>query len=403
MAEEAVGAGPAVDRLVIARDGGEYVLGRPDLGVYVVVPEPGAVFVRALQAGEPMAVATRRASEAAGTDVDGEDFVAGLEAAGLLEPVAAASAGGREIRWIEGISPPAARRLFGRVAWTGYALAAVFAVVAFAVRPDLRPTYEHAWWLPDPVLSVLVLLPVGLLLAALHEAWHWLAGRALGIPAAFRASYRGIFLVFETDLTQIVTIPRRRRYGALLAGMALDVTVLAAAVGLRWAHQAGAIVLPGWSDRLLAAVVLMQLVGLIWQWAALFMRTDAYAVLANALRCHDLYRATWLTTKDRLWGLTGAETAEFVAISEHDRRVAGWFGLLYLAGLVAMGWTLLSYAIPFTVSMVWWVGHNLVHPSLGAVAFWESAAVVALVLARYVLVPLVAARERRLRRTGALR
>jgi hypothetical protein len=192
-------------------------------------------------------------------------------------------------------------------------------------------------------------------------------------------------------------------YGALLAGMALDVTVLAAAVGLRWAHRAGPIVLPGWSDRLLAAVALMQLVGLIWQWVALFMRTDAYAVLANALRCHDLYRATWLTTKDRLWGLTRAETAEFAAISEHDRRVAGWFGLLYLAGLVGMGWTLLSYAIPFTVPMVSWVGHNLVHPSVGAVAFWESAGVVALVLARYVLVPLLATRERRLRRTGALR
>lgn len=393
----------AVDRLVVAHDGDEYVLGRPDLAVYVVVPEPGAVFVRALQAGEPLPAATARASEVAGAEVDGEDFLAGLAAAGLLDPVAASRAGGREIRWIKGVSPAAARRLFGPAAWTGYGLAVVFVGVGFSVRPDLLPTFEHAWWLPDPVMSMLVLFPIGLLLAATHEAWHWLAGRALGVPATFRVSYRGIFLVFETDLTQLVAVPRRRRYGALMAGMAFDVCVLAVALGLRWAHRVDLVVLPGWLDRLFAAVVLFQLVVVAWQWAALFMRTDGYAVLANALRCHDLYRATWLTTKDRLWGLTDAETGEFAAIGDHDRRVAGWFGLLYLAGLIGMGWLLLTYAMPFAVSMVWWVGHNLTHPSLGGVAFWESAAVLTIVLARYAVVPLLAWRERRLRRTGALR
>jgi hypothetical protein len=387
--------------LVVACDGDEHVLGRPDLGVYVVVPEPGAVLVRALQAGEPLAVATARASRSAGAEVDGEDFLAGLAAAGLLDPAAARRGG--EIRWIEGVGPATARWLFGPVAWAGYALAAVFVVVVFTVRPDLWPSYEHTWWLPDPVLSVLTLFPIGLLLSALHEVWHWLAGRALGVPAVFRVSYRGIFLVFETDLTQLVTLPRRRRYGPFLAGMAFDVTVLAAVLALRLAHRADLIVLPGWLDRMLAAVVLMQLVGVIWQWSALFLRSDAYAVLANALRCHNLYRATWLTTKHRLWRLSGAETAELAGISRHDRQVAGWFGLLYLAGLIALAWLLLSYAIPVTVSMVGWVGHNLGHPSPTTVAFWESVAVVTIVVGQYAVIPLLAWRERRPRRTGAPR
>jgi hypothetical protein len=273
----------------------------------------------------------------------------------------------------------------------------------FALRPDLWPSYEHIWWLPDPVLSLLVLFPVGLLLAAMHEAWHWLAGRAIGVPAVFRVSYRGIFLVFETDLTQIVTVPRRARYGAFLAGMAFDVVVLAVALGLRLAYRVDLVGLPGWVDRLLAAVVLMQLLGIVWQWAALFLRSDGYAVLANALRTHDLYRATWLTTKDRLWRLTGADAAELASICRHDRRVAGWFGQLYLIGLVAMGWMLASYGIPFMTTMVWWVGHNLVHPSLTSVAFWESAAVVTIAVGRYAVLPLLAWRERRLRRAGALR
>lgn len=408
---EAADAGMAavLAQVVVSHDGDGFVVGRPDLGVYLVVPEPGAVFVQALQAGESVAVATARASEVAGADVDGEDFLAGLAAAGLwTEPQPAGAADGarrrtREIRWIEGVSPRVARRLFGPVAWAGYELATVFVAGVLVVRPDLRPSYEHTWWLSDPVLSVLALAPVGLLLAACHEAWHWLAGRAVGVPAVFRVSYRGIFLVFETDLTQIVATPRRKRYGAFLAGMAFDIATVAVALGLRMAHRADVVALPGWVDRLLAAVVLVQLLGIIWQWAALFMRSDGYAVLANALRCHDLYRATWLSSKHRLWRLSEAEATELSSTSEHDRRVARWFGLLFMAGLVAMGWLLVSFGIPFTISMILWVGNNLVHPSLVSVAFWESAAVVALTVGQYAVIPLLAWRERRLRRAGVLR
>lgn len=75
----------AVRPIVVVPDGAEFVLGRPDRGVYVVVPPPGAVLVEALQAGEPLSVATARASRAAEAEVDGEDFLRGLAAAGLLE------------------------------------------------------------------------------------------------------------------------------------------------------------------------------------------------------------------------------------------------------------------------------------------------------------------------------
>src|SRR5262245_34091804 len=106
----------AVARLVVGRDGEEYVVGRPDLGLYVVVPEPGAVLIAALQNGAELPEAVTRASEVAGEEVDGVDFVTELGAAGLFDTVAPSGnpAGtGRPIRWIEAVSPRAARRLFG--------------------------------------------------------------------------------------------------------------------------------------------------------------------------------------------------------------------------------------------------------------------------------------------------
>lgn len=402
-----------VRRVVVAPDGDEYVLGRPDLALYVVVPPPGGAFVQALQEGLPLPAATARASAVAGTTVDGTDFLAGLEAAGLLEPAGASRPGSgartagparsREIRWIEGVSQATARRLFGPAMWTGYGLAALFVAVVLLVRADLRPTFEHYWWLPDPVLSVLTVAVIVILVGAVHELWHWLAARAIGVPAIFRMSYRGIYLVFETDVTQIVTTARRNRYGVFLAGMAFDVTLLAVVLALRLGYRADLLPLPGWLDRLLGSVVLLQVISIGWQWAALLMRSDGYAVLANALRCHDLYRATWLTTKQRVWRLTEAETTELASMSAHDRRVARGFWLAYLAGLVVMAWLMLAFAIPFLISMMWWVGHNLLHPAPATLAFWESVLVLALVAGQYSLVGLLAARERRLRRTGALR
>lgn len=409
-----VGFAPALSRVVVSPDGDDYVIGRPDLAVFVVVPEPGAVFIEALKAGESLAEAGARASAVAGTEVDGEDFVAGLTEAGVLampgstdhdeESVTPARGSGvRRVRWIEGVKPAAARRLFGPTAWSLYGLATAFVVVLLVVRPDMRPTYEAVWWLPDPVLSVLTVTMISIPLAVLHEAWHWLAGRAVGVPAVFRVSYRGIFLVVETDLTQIVTVPRRKRYSPFLAGMAFDVSVLAVALGLRLAHRVDSIHLAGWLDRLLAAVVLLLLLRIIWQWAAAFMRSDGYAVIANALRCHDLYRATWLTIKERMVRLTDAEAVELASMSPRDRRVARYFGIYYLAGMTAMAWVFVAFAVPVVISMIWWVGHNLLSPSVASVAFWESVAVIVVVVGGYAAVPALAWRERRLRQKGALR
>jgi putative peptide zinc metalloprotease protein len=397
-------------RLVVARDGLECVLGRPDLGIYVEVPEPGAIFIEALQEGASLEEATRRASEAAGEPVDGEDFLATLTEAGLLDPPGAegassptAPARSRQIRWIEGVSPTMAARLFGPVAWSAYGAAALFAIGVLVMRPQLRPTFESFYFLADPVLSILLYLPIALTLGAIHEAWHWLAGRAVGVPAVFRVSYRGMFVVFETDLTQIVTIPRRRRYGAFFAGMAFDSVVLALALLLRLLNHLGAVVLPGVVDRLLGAVVLGQVIAIVWQWAALFLRSDVYAVLANALRCQNLYRTTWLTLKDRLWRLSPAEADELAEAGPRDRSVARWFSGAYLVGLIVMLWVFATFAAPALVSTAVWLGANLIGHQVGTAAFWEAAVVAAYLVAYYSGPPLLALRERRLRARGVLR
>jgi putative peptide zinc metalloprotease protein len=103
-----------------------------------------------------------------------------------------------------------------------------------------------------------------------------------------------------------------------------------------------------------------------------------------------------------LWRLSEAETAEFASIGAHDRRIARWFALCYMAGMAVMAWLLFAFAIPLMAGMVAWVGHNLANPSVTSLSFWESAAAVVVVLGRFAAIPLLAWRERRLRQRGRL-
>ena len=130
--------------LTVSFDGDDYVIGRPDLGSYIAVPEPGAVFITSLQAGLSLAEATDRASDVAGETVDGVDFLEGLTNAGLLDlPVdsdtAAPGGRGRPVRWIEGISPRATAWLFSPAAWTGYGMATAFSIGVLVLRPGAAP------------------------------------------------------------------------------------------------------------------------------------------------------------------------------------------------------------------------------------------------------------------------
>ncbi|WP_433430560.1 hypothetical protein [Nonomuraea sp. CA-141351] len=385
--------------LTVGFDGDAWILGRPDLGVFVAVPEPGAVFVTTLQETGSIADATARATEVAGEQVDGDDFIEGLTAAGLFEAATEQKTGpdapGR-IRWIEGVSPGTAARLFGRVGWSCYAAAAVGVLVIMVTRPDLRPSWEDAWFLPSPGLSLFAGLLLTIAFSALHEAWHWLAGRAIGVPAVFRLSYRGIYIVFETDLTQIVAVPRNRRHGVYLAGTAVDSVILAIVLGLRLPGP------PGVIDDLLAAAALLQITRIIWQGAALPLRSDSYALLANVLRCHNLYRATWLTTKARFLRLTAEEADELAAMSARDRRIASWFTLPYLAGIAIMTWVLFTIAVPLAVSLGRWAWERLGSATLGSFGFWEALFVVVYVGAELLLPVALALRERRMRRSGRL-
>ncbi|MFI7438835.1 PqqD family protein [Nonomuraea indica] len=377
--------------LSLVDEGDEVLIGDPETGTFVALPAVGGVVITALQAGSTVEEAARRAEEYAGEPVDVPAFVEALRELGFVDegeraPVATAPVQGR--RWLFGIRPERAAPLFGRVAWTVYGLAALVNVGVLAFVPALRPDPGNDVFFADVGLSTVLLYPMFLAVAALHECWHWLAARALGVPARFGVDRRMVFVVFETDLSQLWSVPRRKRYGPLLAGLAVDSLLLAIVFSLRWVTD--------WA--VLPALTYVLVFQIAWQ-CMIFLRTDLYGVLVVALGCKDLWRVQSLLRR-RAFGRLGAEEeAELAAAHPQDLRVGRWFRWLWLAGvLVATAWVGL-FVLPVLAGLLQWAAAELV-AGPGAWRFWYAVGCLTVALAPWGAAAWLAVRARRLGRVA---
>ncbi|BAJ28109.1 MULTISPECIES: hypothetical protein [Kitasatospora] len=321
----------ALHPLVYLEEGDEVTVGRVETDSYAVFPPDGAQLVRWLADG----LTPRQAAEAYerehGEGVDVADLVAGLDELGFVRAVRADEAAAAP----EPAAPPVrwqrlGRAAFAPLAWAGYLLVIALAVVATVRTPDLAPRPTNIFFTPYFTVVSLVLFVGQFPLILVHEGFHALAGRRLGLPTRLRISHRLIFIVLETSLDGLVAVPRRRRYLPILAGMLAD-TVLTAALTLAAAvtrHADGTLSGPG---RLCLALGYATLLRLAWQ-AFLHLRTDLYVLLGTVLGCHDLHATAQGVLRNTVRRRLGRPLLDESAWYPADRRAARWYAWLIVGG-----------------------------------------------------------------------
>lgn len=385
--------------LTVIQEGDEALVGDPATGTFVAMPAVGGVLISALLRGASMEEAAAEAEAYAGRPVDLPSFVATLAELGFLddrpdaERQVVRTAPIQTRRWFAGVSERVARPFFGRAAWACYLALALFCLAVFVTSPSLFPSPERdAFLLGDVGLSVLLLMPFVLVSTALHEGGHWLAARAIGVRSRFGVDRRMMLLVLETDLSQLWTVPRRLRYGPLLGGMAVDVVVLSLLLAARLLIRHGVWTPAPAVDATLAAWVFVKLAGLLWQ-CMVFLRTDLYAVLVNALGCRDLWRVKTLLLRRAFGRLTPGQAAELVAAGPTDIRAGRWFRWVWLAGFAGVLAWFVFFVLPVVAATLAWTADRLV---LGPFEprFWYALLCAALLLGPYALALFLAVRER---------
>ncbi|MEV7013960.1 hypothetical protein [Streptosporangium sp. NPDC051022] len=341
--------------LVYLPDGEEVTVGRPDTDSYGVFPPDGAELVRRLQEGMPPREAAAWYGARYHESVDIDDLIAALEELGFVRhdqdaerPPAGGGTGsaGGTVRWQR-----LGAAVFSVPAWICYAVVVGWALIAMARRPDLVPNYQHVFFTEYYTVVQAALFVAAVPQLLLHEGFHALAGRRLGVRSRLRIGRRLYFIVLETSLDGLVAVPRRKRYLPIVAGMLADVVVMAAftIVADLTRDPGGAFSFTG---RFCLAFAFAVLLRILWQFS-FYLRTDLYVLVSTALGCVDLHTTATRLLRNRVNRLLGRHDRVLDESDWHptDRRVARWYSWLIVAGYAVSLSTFVVAVVPMLYRM----------------------------------------------------
>ncbi len=399
---EAMDDGPVIDLdrplplhpLVYLEEGDEVTVGRPDIDSYGIFPPDGAEVLRRLEQGTPPREVAVWYETRYRESLDIDDLVASLGELGFVResdlPGGPAD-GPADV-------PPRWRRLgaalFSVPAWICYGLLVTWALIAMARRPDLVPSYRNVFFTDYYSVIQAALFVAAIPQLLLHEGFHALAGRRLGLRSRLRISRRLYFVVLETSLDGLVAVPRRKRYLPIVAGMLADVVVMAVlTIAADLTRGAGGAPSPG--GRFCLAFAFAVMLRILWQFS-LYLRTDLYVLVSTALGCVDLHTTAMRMLRNRVNRLLGRRRRLMDESDWHpvDRRVARWYSWLIVAGYTVSLTTFAVAIVPIVHRMFAGVlgrftGHGASWPEL-----LDSLVFSGFILGQLVVLAWVAARER---------
>jgi hypothetical protein len=353
--------------LSFVTEGDEVVVGRVDTGSYAVFPADGAELVRRIAGGMSLSQAAAWYEQSFGEPVDIGDLADTLAELGFVRAAGETTVPAK---------PVGLRRLgravFSPAAWACYAGLAAAWLVAALHASAILPRPGQVFFTGSLVLVQIVITFGQVPLLFLHEGMHILAGRRLGLPSRLGISNRLTYIVFETQMNGLNSVPRKARYLPFLAGLIGDLAVFCA-LGLtaeltRGGH--GSFSLTGRVCLALAFTVFMRM---LWQFQ-LYLRTDLYYVFATALNCHDLHDASTALLRNRIWRALHrrGRIADEGQWTEHDRKVGTYYGPLVAVGLlVAVGITVFG-SLPVVREYFLTAARELA-TGPAAPHFWDSA------------------------------
>ena len=400
MSETALARGIRLHPLTFLPEGDDVVVGRVDIDSYAVFPPDGAALVEQLGGDPDVERAIAWYEQTYGEPVDIDSFLETLDDLEFVDhtpDTAGASQEGR-LRWQR-----TGELLFCRPAWLLFAGVIGLAALACSANPTLLPHRDHVFFSHYLLVIELTVAFGQIPLILIHEVFHLLAGRRLGLNTRIRVSHRLYFVVFETVMDGLVIVPRSKRYLPMLAGMLADLLLVSVLTIVGWvATQTQG------SGSLIAGVCLALAFTTVLRVAfefLLFLRTDIYYLIATLRGCIDLHGTSRDIVHNWLWSrLRRTERLKSPELwHPNDVLTARWYAPLYVVGYaLAAGlfvWVLLPISWRFLETAV----STLVHHDAGSARFWDAAGLLLLNVAQPCAAGLLKLRDRLQTRRQAAR
>ena len=333
----------------------EVTIGRRDIDSYGLFPPDGAALLRQLEAGRTPNEAASWYADTFGQPVDLSEFLEMLDELELVIHAGDSVAAGDPVKWQR-----LGKWLFSWPAWSLYGILVTAAAVAMIRTPHLAPSYSHLFFSRSLILVTLGIVFGQMPLVLLHEGFHALAGRRLGLRSTLRIGRRFYYIVFVTSLDGLASVPRRQRYLPMLAGMVADIVMIAVftlTAGASASLTGAAAIISPFALSIAFGVILR----LTWQFY-FFLRTDFYYLITTVLGCNDLQSTARQLLLNRVNQALGrhAKITDEEEWHPRDRSAARWYVWLMVSGYVFLVATVVLVAVPTAIALTRAVVHKLV-------------------------------------------
>ncbi len=389
-------------------DGEEWILGREETAQFIAVPPLGVEAVELFEEGFSVGEVTQRLSAQYGETVEVRSFVDDLVALGFVAAVdghrldtANKKVKGSHLAWIR---PHHVHFLFSTPAKAVYLFLATFALCIVVAEPHIYfPRYDHYFFHPRYSVMVLTSMALGWVLVFKHELFHLFAAKHVGVEGRFGISRRLHYIVAETDVTALWTVPRQRRYIVYLAGMISDALLISVVLIVLFFGRLGIEPLPVPGTllyRFCQMLVMLEWAHILWQFK-FFLRTDIYYVIATLLDCKNLHGDAKRHLRNRLAPVVPMlQRRPAPNIPHRERPYVKVYAVLLIVGVGVM-LTVVAYygALPVIVLLHGVLLNLLAGPATGA-PFIDAVVVLAINIFTIALFFVIIVRERRAKKAA---
>jgi hypothetical protein len=313
---------------------GFVMVGRKDIGSYVSVPVEALEVIDLLNTEKTVGEVKHFTEKKYGEDIGVTEFIQEMIAAEMVyrvDEVTIPTTSGLQKDMVSSLTGKHVQWMFSTYAWVFYGALAVVCLVIFAVAPQYIPTPRDFFFHPWYSVAMVVWFFFGWVVVAYHEIGHLCAAKAVGIEGYFSLSNRLLFIVAQTTLGNIWTIPRRKRYIVYFAGIAWDIVMIFILLMLLILSDHGGVTLSPLGYAFVKSVMFAEVWSIIWQFR-FNMQTDIYFVVANYFKCKSLLPDAQAYIKNFLSTFIPVTRTDFSNTPPSEMKAVKWYTLFYFVG-----------------------------------------------------------------------
>ncbi|MGM7681341.1 PqqD family protein [Cytobacillus sp. Hm23] len=363
----------------------EILIGRPDVSDFIILPSVALDIIESLDSGLTIGQVKKEIEDRLGEEVDVLDFVNDL----IHEYKFVYTLNGNVVNepvehkilfpWL---NKRLSKLLFNNWSFVLYFVLSLLGIVAIILNPTLFPVYSDMFFSESYTVSIIVTTLVAWVFVLVHELAHLMAARSSGVESQISISHRLVFLVVETDMSNIVLLEKKERYKALLAGLAWDGSFFGIGTFMLYLNNSGLLNLTVATSSIIKMITLVLILKIAFQFL-FFMKTDIYYIFTNRFNCKNLLHHTGLYLYRLVKSFNEQQKHEWEMVEEHERKIIKWYAWFYVAGYIWAVSLFIVYALPQTYTIVTGTVNNISNLSFRSSDFWDG-----IILLVITLVPL---------------